>query len=296
MSNLFQQFPALLSDHAFFNEIGDPFSLWRDQKKTGMRTTREASDYHNEHHRKRASKGYRRPKSAAHAAYKAYRKRFWKDHQKFEFIYATHIDKETGKPVFPNSEPVRPRPCSPWLQPPSPRPPTATRASTIREKLWIREKQEIDTNISARLNPTRPSSRITRPQTTNSRKIRIRRHGKSYNGVLNKKMKPFVAGNSRHRRKEVVPGILTVVSMVLKNNKAKDKSRAHGSRKPSTVVKPGTPLWKEPPPSPILVRHNKSSLLMKQRWSPRNMAGTSLRLGVPPTHPIQPTRCATTNW
>ena len=281
MSNLAQPHPEILSDRAFFNEIGDPFALWRDPKKTGMRTTREASDYHNEHHRKRIEKGYKRPKSAAYTAYKEYRKKFWKNHQDFEFIYATHIDKETGKPVFPNSsKPAPPRPCSPWLQPPSPRAPTATHASSLREKLWIREKQEVETNTSARLRPPRPTSRVTRPQSTSSHRVRVRRYGKSYNGVLNKKMKPFLASNSRSRREEIVPGILTGVSVAIKTKEKNARTRHGINRKVQRVgVKPGTPLWKEPPPSPILVRHNKSSLLMKQRWSPRNTAGTSLRLG-----------------
>ena len=46
---------------------------------------------------------------------------------------------------------------------------------------------------------------------------------------------------------------------------------------------------------PLRVRHTRSSLLMKQRFSPRNCAGTTLRLGLSPRHQTQPSR-QFTNW
>ena len=46
---------------------------------------------------------------------------------------------------------------------------------------------------------------------------------------------------------------------------------------------------------PLYVRHTKSSLLMKQRFSPRNTVGTTLRLGLSPRHHTQPSR-QFNNW
>lgn len=46
---------------------------------------------------------------------------------------------------------------------------------------------------------------------------------------------------------------------------------------------------------PLYVRHTKSSLLMKQRFSPRNTVGTTLRLGLSPRHHTQPSR-QFSNW
>ena len=60
--------------------MDDPFILWRNPHSAGMQTSREASDYKLEHLRRRASKGYTRPKASSFADYKRYRKLFWPDH------------------------------------------------------------------------------------------------------------------------------------------------------------------------------------------------------------------------
>lgn len=258
--------------------------------KAGVQTSREASDYHNEEGRKRASKGYSRGTSSVSKAYKEYRKKFWDKKRQLNFTYATHIGKD-GKPVFPNSEgPIKIRPSTPWTRFPSPRVPTATKASTIREKIWTRHRCPMETRVGI---PPGPRVEVRRPQTTSPRVRRGRKmYGKSYNGVLNKKMVPFVGSNSREKREPVVPGILVGVSEVLES---KDNRLAKKAATTTVAIRPGTRLWKESPPSPIFVRHTKSSMLLKNRWSPRNTAGTSIRMSVPPSHPIQPSR-QTTNW
>ena len=90
--------------------MDDPFILWRNPHSAGMQTSREASDYKLEHLRRRASKGYKRPKASSFADYKRYRKLFWPDHLnpdtfKKDCIIATHINKK-GKPVFPKEEKI----------------------------------------------------------------------------------------------------------------------------------------------------------------------------------------------
>ena len=168
--------------------------------------------------------------------------------------------------------------------------PTATKASTIREKIWTRHRCPMETRVGI---PPGPRVEVRRPQTTSPRVRRGRTmYGKSYNGVLNKKMVPFVGSNSREKREPVVPGILVGVSEVLES---KDNRLAKKAATTTVAIRPGTRLWKESPPSPIFVRHTKSSMLLKNRWSPRNTAGTSVRRSVPPSHPIQPSR-QTTNW
>ena len=290
----------------------DPFVLWRNPHVAGLQTSREASDYKLEHLRKRASRGYKRPKASSYEDYRRYRKLFWPDRLnpdrfKKETIFATHINNK-GRPVFPQKERVQVnRPSSPWNNPPSPRPPLDNRASRLREELWIRNRKMVDTNIHGEASQSKTvTAKKVRPQTTmpRPRKSNVTVTQKSYKNVLQREIRPFTP-SFRIMNEEVVPGALTgntgLHTMIDVNHggaQDTDRSSLQASLKDSamkTYGKVSIPkLWVDKR-FPLRVRHTRSSLLMKQRFSPRNCAGTTLRLGLSPRHHTQPSR-QFTNW
>ncbi len=298
--------------------MSDPFILWRNPHIAGMQTSREASDYKLQHLRKRASKGYKRPKASSFQDYKRYRKLFWPEHLnpdtfKKDCIIATHINNN-GKPVFPKKEVIIPnRPVSPWVQPPSPRAPIGNNASTLREELWIRKRKLINTNIdqkrfAAPVSPINRTNNILpqRPQTTmpRPRKTNLKTTRKSYKDVLQREITPF-SPSFRIQNEPIVPGTLTGNSKIQTALNEKAQRNNASTRRPMTaslrsVVDTETgkvkipKLWVDKR-YPLYVRHTRSSLLMKQRFSPRNTAGTTLRLGLSPRHHTQPSR-QFTNW
>ena len=290
----------------------DPFVLWRNPHVAGLQTSREASDYKLEHLRKRASRGYKRPKASSYEDYRRYRKLFWPDRlnpDRFNdvTIFATHISNK-GRPVFPQKERVQVnRPSSPWANPPSPRPPLDNRASRLREELWIRNRKMVNTNIHVEASrPKNIAEKNVRPQTTmpRSRKSNLTTTQKSYKNVLQREIRPFTP-SFRIMNEEVVPGALTGNSRLhtmndVKHDSAQDTGRSSvlESLSDSAKEKSGKvtipKLWVDKR-FPLRVRHTRSSLLMKQRFSPRNCAGTTLRLGLSPRHHTQPSR-QFTNW
>ena len=302
-------------------KMDDPFILWRNPHSAGMQTSREASDYKLEHLRRRASKGYKRPKASSFADYKRYRKLFWPDHLnpdtfKKDCIIATHINKK-GKPVFPKEEKIiAKRPSSPWIKPPSPRAPIGNKASTLREELWIRKRRVINTNVNQKgfataSSPIGTNNNINisqRPQTTmpRPRKTNLKTKKRSYKNVLQREIVPF-SPSFRIQNEPIVPGTLTgnsKMQMVL-DEKAKCNSSIRSKQRPmtaSSTVTVNSSTGKVQIPKlwidrryPLYVRHTKSSLLMKQRFSPRNTVGTTLRLGLSPRHHTQPSR-QFSNW
>ena len=290
----------------------DPFVLWRNPHVAGLQTSREASDYKLQHIRKRASRGYKRPKASSYEDYRRYRKLFWPDRLnpdrfKKETIFATHIN-DKGRPVFPQKERVQVnRPSSPWNSPPSPRPPLDNKASRLREELWIRNRKVINTNIHGETSQQRGVAEMkARPQTTmpRPRKSNLTTTQKSYKDVLQREIRPFTP-SFRIMNEEVVPGALTGNSTLhmVANKKQSGAQDTCSSSIPvsgsdwrkETFGKVTIPkLWVDKR-FPLHVRHTRSSLLMKQRFSPRNCAGTTLRLGLSPRHHTQPSR-KFTNW
>ena len=286
--------------------------LWRNPHVAGLQTSREASDYKLEHLRKRASRGYKRPKASSYEDYRRYRKLFWPDRLnpdrfKKETIFATHINNK-GRPVFPQKERVQVnRPSSPWNNPPSPRPPLDNRASRLREELWIRNRKMVNTNIHGEASQSKTvTAKKVRPQTTmpRPRKSNVTATQKSYKNVLQREIRPFTP-SFRIMNEEVVPGALTgntgLHTMIdVKHGGAQDTDRSslQASLNDSAMEKYGKvsipKLWVDKR-FPLRVRHTRSSLLMKQRFSPRNCAGTTLRLGLSPRHHTQPSR-QFTNW
>ena len=135
-------------------EVSNESGGFKPVEKLVIITTKKAENAH---------QGYNRGTSSVSKAYKEYRKKFWDKKRQLNFTYATHIGDD-GKPVFPNSEgPPKIRPSSPWTQCPSPRVPTATKASTLREKIWTRHRCPIETRVGV---APAPRIEVRRSETT----------------------------------------------------------------------------------------------------------------------------------